>query len=193
VRTQIARSVPRRKKRARRDGGRGYERSGSPSGRPSHRHNSQSGSRCRSPAMPNGRCRMHGGLSPGAPMGNRNAFKHGRYTAEGPRGERRGRPSRQGYHQRCFAGPERQARREHGRRDRGGLAGLDRRAPHSWTFFLAGSLRASGPKLALACASTSTSRATAVLVRQVLGAIEIIDGKLEEFPASKEGERQISW
>jgi len=32
--------------------------------------------------MPNGRCRMHGGLSPGAPRGNRNAFKHGRYTAE---------------------------------------------------------------------------------------------------------------
>ena len=38
--------------------------------------------RFRSPAMPNGRCRMHGGLSPGAPKGNRNAFKHGRYTAE---------------------------------------------------------------------------------------------------------------
>jgi hypothetical protein len=37
---------------------------------------------CRSPAMPNGRCRMHGGLSPGAPTGNRNALKHGRYTAE---------------------------------------------------------------------------------------------------------------
>jgi hypothetical protein len=32
--------------------------------------------------MPNGRCRMHGGLSPGAPQGNRNAFKHGRFTAE---------------------------------------------------------------------------------------------------------------
>jgi uncharacterized protein YjcR len=42
----------------------------------------RSGSRCQSPAMPNGRCRMHGGLSPGAPKGNRNAFKHGRYTAE---------------------------------------------------------------------------------------------------------------
>jgi hypothetical protein len=26
--------------------------------------------------------RMHGGPSPGAPMGNRNAFKHGRYTME---------------------------------------------------------------------------------------------------------------
>jgi hypothetical protein len=32
--------------------------------------------------MRNGRCRMHGGLSPGAPKGNKNAFKHGRYTAE---------------------------------------------------------------------------------------------------------------
>jgi uncharacterized protein YjcR len=32
--------------------------------------------------MPNGRCRMHGGLSPGAPKGNQNAFKHGRYSAE---------------------------------------------------------------------------------------------------------------
>ena len=26
--------------------------------------------------------RMHGGLSPGAPKGNKNAFKHGRYSAE---------------------------------------------------------------------------------------------------------------
>jgi hypothetical protein len=25
---------------------------------------------------------MHGGLSPGAPKGNKNALKHGRYTAE---------------------------------------------------------------------------------------------------------------
>jgi hypothetical protein len=32
--------------------------------------------------MANGRCRMHGGLSTGAPKGNRNAFKHGRYTAK---------------------------------------------------------------------------------------------------------------
>ncbi len=42
----------------------------------------RSGTPCRSPAMPNGRCRMHGGKSPGAPKGNRNALKHGRYTAE---------------------------------------------------------------------------------------------------------------
>jgi hypothetical protein len=32
--------------------------------------------------MPNGRCRMHGGTSPGAPKGNRNAYKHGRCTAD---------------------------------------------------------------------------------------------------------------
>jgi hypothetical protein len=32
--------------------------------------------------MPNGRCRMHGGTSPGAPKGNRNAYKHGLYSAE---------------------------------------------------------------------------------------------------------------
>ncbi len=37
---------------------------------------------CMSPAMKNGRCRMHGGKSTGAPKGNQNAFKHGRYTAE---------------------------------------------------------------------------------------------------------------
>ncbi|MSO64923.1 MAG: hypothetical protein EXQ85_03825 [Alphaproteobacteria bacterium] len=42
----------------------------------------RSGHACQSPAMPNGRCRMHGGPSPGAPKGNRNAFKHGRYSAE---------------------------------------------------------------------------------------------------------------
>jgi hypothetical protein len=38
----------------------------------------RNGSRCQSPAMPNSRCRMHGGMSPGAPKGNKNAFKHGR-------------------------------------------------------------------------------------------------------------------
>jgi hypothetical protein len=32
--------------------------------------------------MKNGRCRMHGGKSPGPPKGNKNALKHGRYTAE---------------------------------------------------------------------------------------------------------------
>lgn len=39
------------------------------------------GGQCRSPAMPNGRCRLHGGASPGAPKGNQNALKHGHYTA----------------------------------------------------------------------------------------------------------------
>jgi hypothetical protein len=42
----------------------------------------RNGSPCRSAAMSNGRCRMHGGMSPGAPKGNKNAFKHGHYTAE---------------------------------------------------------------------------------------------------------------
>jgi len=42
----------------------------------------RTGSPCRSPAMANGRGRLHGGLSPGAPKGNRNALKHGCYTAE---------------------------------------------------------------------------------------------------------------
>ena len=37
---------------------------------------------CRSPAMANGRCRMHGGKASGAPKGTSNALKHGRYTAE---------------------------------------------------------------------------------------------------------------
>lgn len=32
--------------------------------------------------MPNGRCRLHGGKSPGAPKGNKHAFKHGLYTAD---------------------------------------------------------------------------------------------------------------
>ena len=42
----------------------------------------RNGTPCRSPAMANGRCRMHGGNSPGAPNGNANALKHGRYSAE---------------------------------------------------------------------------------------------------------------
>src|SRR5262249_55094576 len=40
------------------------------------------GSPYRSPAMRDCRCRMHGGLSTGAPRGNRNAFKHGLYSAK---------------------------------------------------------------------------------------------------------------
>jgi len=43
----------------------------------------RSGSPCRSPAMPNGRCRMHGGKSPGAPKGKANGnYRHGRFTCE---------------------------------------------------------------------------------------------------------------
>lgn len=37
---------------------------------------------CQSPAMSSGRCRMHGGASNGAPKGNSNAIKHGRYTRQ---------------------------------------------------------------------------------------------------------------
>ena len=41
----------------------------------------RAGTPCRSPAVKGKqRCRMHGGSSPGAPKGNRNAVKHGRYT-----------------------------------------------------------------------------------------------------------------
>jgi hypothetical protein len=43
----------------------------------------RSGSRCRSPAMPNGRCRLHGGISPGAPRGNKNAPKLSAAAAQG--------------------------------------------------------------------------------------------------------------
>jgi hypothetical protein len=39
--------------------------------------------------MPNGRCRMHGGRSTGAPKGNRNNFRHGRYSAEAIAGRRK--------------------------------------------------------------------------------------------------------
>ena len=42
------------------------------------------GTLCQSPAVSGkARCRMHGGAAgSGAPVGNRNALKHGRYTAE---------------------------------------------------------------------------------------------------------------
>jgi len=39
------------------------------------------GRACQSPAMKNGRCRMHGGKSSGAPLGGAHGkFKHGLYT-----------------------------------------------------------------------------------------------------------------
>lgn len=34
---------------------------------------------CKNRAMPNGRCRMHGGMSTGAPKGNKNAVKTGEF------------------------------------------------------------------------------------------------------------------
>ena len=41
------------------------------------------GTPCRAPAMRNGRCRMHGGPSPGAPQGRRHPnWRHGAYTRE---------------------------------------------------------------------------------------------------------------
>src|SRR3954470_11998219 len=49
---------------------------------PRCRARTRRGSLCQSPAMKNGRCRMHGGKSTGAPKGNKNALKHGYYTAE---------------------------------------------------------------------------------------------------------------
>jgi len=42
----------------------------------------RSTSSCQAPAMRNGRCRLHGGKSTGPPKGNKNAFKHGRYSAQ---------------------------------------------------------------------------------------------------------------
>jgi hypothetical protein len=49
---------------------------------PRCRARTRRGSPCQSPAMKNGRCRMHGGTSPGAPKGNKHALKDGRYTAD---------------------------------------------------------------------------------------------------------------
>lgn len=44
-------------------------------------HARTTGKPCRSPAMGNGRCRMHGGKSPGAAKGNAYGFKHGLRSA----------------------------------------------------------------------------------------------------------------
>jgi hypothetical protein len=44
-------------------------------------HSRRTGKPCGNPAMKNGRCRMHGGKSPGAPMGERNGnYRHGGRT-----------------------------------------------------------------------------------------------------------------
>jgi hypothetical protein len=43
----------------------------------------RSGRACQSAAMPNGRCRMHGGSSPGAPRGESNGmWRHGLRSIE---------------------------------------------------------------------------------------------------------------
>jgi hypothetical protein len=43
----------------------------------------RAGSPCRCPAMPNGKCRTHGGASPGAPRGSANGrFRDGYWTHE---------------------------------------------------------------------------------------------------------------
>jgi hypothetical protein len=48
----------------------------------------RAGTPCKSPAMKNGRCRLHGGKSTGPPKGNKNALKHGFYTREAIEGRR---------------------------------------------------------------------------------------------------------
>jgi hypothetical protein len=43
----------------------------------------RAGGTCLSPAMPNGKCRTHGGLSPGAPRGKANgSYRDGYWTRE---------------------------------------------------------------------------------------------------------------
>ena len=43
----------------------------------------RSGHSCRQPAMTNGRCRLHGGKSPGAPRGTANGnYRNGQWTRE---------------------------------------------------------------------------------------------------------------
>ena len=43
----------------------------------------RAGSPCQGPAMPNGRCRLHGGKSPGAPTGKANGnYRTGHWTKE---------------------------------------------------------------------------------------------------------------
>jgi|SRR6516162_1882516 len=66
---------------------RGRLRNGNPGGDPSKAPRcgakTRGGSVCRQPAMKNGRCRLHGGKSPGAPRGERNGnYRHGLRTIE---------------------------------------------------------------------------------------------------------------
>src|SRR5436309_13954833 len=58
-------------------------RSGDPSTAPRCGAKTRSSGVCRQPAMKNGRCRLHGGKSPGAPRGERNGnYRHGLRTKE---------------------------------------------------------------------------------------------------------------
>jgi hypothetical protein len=73
-------------------GSRGWLRNGNPPGSlenlPQCGAKTRRGTKCRCPAMRNGRCRLHGGLSTGpkTPEGRarcaKAAWKHGRYSAE---------------------------------------------------------------------------------------------------------------
>ncbi len=63
---------------------RGWLKNGNPPGdfsnAPRCGAKTRQGTPCKGPAMKNGRCRMHGGTSPGGPVGNQHALKHGRRT-----------------------------------------------------------------------------------------------------------------
>src|SRR3954453_21993800 len=66
---------------------RGLLKNGNPPGDPSKAPRcgakTRSGVPCRQPGMKNGRCRLHGGKSPGAPRGERNGnYKHGLRTID---------------------------------------------------------------------------------------------------------------
>jgi len=66
---------------------RGWLRNSNPPGNPSTaprcRAKTRAGPPCQQPAMKNGRCRLHGGMSPGAPRGERNGkYRHGLRTIE---------------------------------------------------------------------------------------------------------------
>ena len=56
---------------------------GNPANSPRCGAKTRAGPSCRQPAMKNGRCRLHGGMSPGAPRGERNGnYRHGLRTIE---------------------------------------------------------------------------------------------------------------
>jgi hypothetical protein len=56
---------------------------GNPANSPRCGAKTRGGPPCRQPAMKNGRCRLHGGKSPGAPRGVRNGkYRHGLRTIE---------------------------------------------------------------------------------------------------------------